>query len=258
MPRKLTRLDNETREHLLKIRELQRELALEKRKEELAKRKKRDELSRGRGKLDSLSKKESKTLILERETRATGDDDIPAGWERAAAEERERAGLLELNLRPVWRKLVSWDRSKGCGFPSLGRWLTWALRERPDHTNRPAPKPEPEAVDELDEAESGTVALPQIGTEKEQARAAGWARTGKWAPTPAMLADWGPPPGMPGCTLPAVLAAWAVAQAAQQNGPTSDAGPLPSGVVVDGFSRRRAAHIGHSGRAGADGGPSPA
>lgn len=208
----------ELRGHIAEIVELKRRM--EEVEAELTARLRRieelDEASRGRGKLDSSStKEESKKILVVVETRAR-DDDMPAGWERAAADERERAGLCELNLRPVWRKLVIHDRDSR-GFPTMGRWLLWALRERPDHTNRPAPKPEPEAVDALDEAESGTVALPRIGTEQEQARAAGWARTGKWAPTPAMLADWGPPPGMPGCTLPAALAAWAVSREAIGN-----------------------------------------
>jgi hypothetical protein len=208
--------------------------------------------SRGRApKVSSLSKTYIENNKLDKRARARGDE-IPPGWERAAAEERGRLGLVELNLIAAWRKLVAYDADKGRGFPTLGRWLLWAIREWLDHTNHPNPNREPDPESDSAEAESGTVALPQIGTDRERARADSYRRTGKWAP-PGQAAEWGPAPGMPGCTLPAELAAWA-----QQNGPAKAAGPLQGDGVAAGLSRRAGSHTGRSGRARAACAPLPA
>lgn len=122
---------------------------------------------------------------------------IPASWEEAAATERRRAGLPDVDLDAEWRKHILWFRDRDRPI-RLGSWLLWALRARLDHTNAPNPPP-PTGRD------NPPISHPGSGTDQDHARARSWARTGRWAP-PGI--DWGPAPDQPGCALPPALIAW--------------------------------------------------
>ena len=64
---------------------------------------------------------------LQRELLSLKQDEIPAGWEEAAAAERRLAGLGPVNLRAEWRKLVAY--SEGARI-TIWRWRGWVLKAR--------------------------------------------------------------------------------------------------------------------------------
>ena len=124
-------------------------------------------------------------------------DEIPQGWEAAAAAERRLAGLGPVNLACEWRKLVAY--SEGARI-TLWRWRGWALKARGER-----------AADQFDIVKlKATTAVDQesnahlIGDDRQQRQARDWVRSGFWL----RGGMWGPAPDQPGCTLPAALIAW--------------------------------------------------
>jgi len=127
-------------------------------------------------------------------------DEIPVGWEEAAAAERRLAGLGPVNLRAEWRKLVAY--SEGARI-TIWRWRGWALKAR---GTTPSPNTRASTPAELDASNLSNrldkSGLP--GDERQQRQARDWVRRGFWLRN----GMWGPAPDQAGCTVPAGLVAW--------------------------------------------------
>src|SRR5262245_34223489 len=135
-----------------------------------------------RAKEESLSKKN-----LER-------GELSEAWRTAAAAERERAGLDEVDLDSEWRKLVLYVEGRPI---RLGQWLRWAYRAYLDHTNQPKPKSKP--------VENPS---PWINPTDEDWRRelSFWRKFGRFNPL------YGAAPGETGCRVPAHLLAGSAAE----------------------------------------------
>ena len=129
-------------------------------------------------------------------------DEIPDGWEEAAAAERRLAGLGPVNLRREWRKLVAY--SEGARI-TIWRWRGWALKARGDRAASTATR---SATMPARVAEPCDDTLP--GDERQQRQARDWVRRGFW------LRDgsWGPAPDQPGCSCRPALVAWCLRERA--------------------------------------------
>jgi len=134
-------------------------------------------------------------------------DEIPNGWEEAAAAERRLAGLAPVNLPCEWRKLVAYSEGQKV---SIWRWRGWVLKARGDHSAGA----EKGAVGTFPAAEfciqnrSAPNRIP--GDERQQRQARDWVRSGFWLRS----GTWGPAPDQPGCTLPPALVAWCLRERA--------------------------------------------
>ncbi len=136
--------------------------------------------------------KESKKERESAGANSLSGDAIPKGWQEAAAAERQRAGFAEVNLAAEWRKHVLWHANQGRQV-GLGGWLLWAVRTRLDHTNTPSAQPE-----------QPRQRIENFGVSPEDwpVRMLGW-RHPQPGRKPFWLLAWGPPPGEPGCRVPA-------------------------------------------------------
>ena len=132
-------------------------------------------------------------------------DEIPNGWEAAAAAERRLAGLAPVNLMAEWRKLVAYSEGQ---WITIWRWRGWALKARGERPSANGP-----GVAEPDVLKSEQIS-PNLGRcpgdERQQRQARDWVRTGFWLRSGV----WGPAPDQPGCTLPAGLVAWCLRERA--------------------------------------------
>jgi len=128
-------------------------------------------------------------------------DEIPVGWEEAAAAERRLAGLGPVNLRAEWRKLLAHVEGQPV---NIWRWRGWVLKARADLSARAEKRGEPVHSGEHFDGD----ALP--GDERQKRQARDWVRRGFW------LRDgsWGPAPDQPGCGLPPALIAWCLRERA--------------------------------------------
>ena len=145
----------------------------------------------------SSGSKEPSERELSPQALSQQQDEIPIGWEEAAAAERRLAGLGPVNLRTEWRKLVAYSEGQRI---TIWRWRGWVLKARCDRTAADLPA--------IEERLPMGNSLP--GDERQQRQARDWVRRGFW------LRDgsWGPAPDQAGCTLPAGLVAWCRAAAA--------------------------------------------
>jgi hypothetical protein len=139
---------------------------------------------------------------------APSQDEIPVGWEEAAAAERRLAGLAPVNLACEWRKLVAYSEGQRI---TIWRWRGWVLKARGERAT--------EAVagsigHRIQMVPIGGAASPAgeflPGDERQQRQARDWVRRGFWLRNGA----WGPRPDQPGCTLPAALVAWCLRERA--------------------------------------------
>jgi len=148
----------------------------------------------------SSGSKEPSERELSPQALSQQQDEIPIGWEEAAAAERRLAGLGPVNLRTEWRKLVAYSEGQRI---TIWRWRGWELKARCDRVAEAAPVV-------ADSDSPARELLPGDNRERRQAR--DWVRRGFW------LRDgsWGPAPDQPNCTLPAALIAWCLRERAQQ------------------------------------------
>jgi len=130
-------------------------------------------------------------------------DEIPVGWEEAAAAERRLAGLGPVNLRAEWRKLVAYSEGQRI---TIWRWRGWALKARCDQ--KKVSDTETFSAEFPTGNRSDSEHLP--GDDRQQRQARDWVRRGFWLRNGA----WGPAPDQPGCELPLGLVAWCLRERA--------------------------------------------
>ena len=124
-------------------------------------------------------------------------DEIPDGWQEAAAAERRLAGLPDVDYRVEWRKLVAYSEGRPV---TIWRWRGWILKARAAE-NSPHGVVNPAKGIACD-------TLPGGSDERQQRQARDWAKSGFWMKS----GIWGPAPDQPGCTLPPDLVAWCLAE----------------------------------------------